>query len=213
MFYFSVNLCFCKLWNTPWFCRVFSEFSYIIDDYSCLKYYYSFTKLSQYVCLINTHNMINLHARCDCKLWNAIWFYFVFWIFSYIIVDYLCLSCCISTKFSQNVLDPNRPYMNTIQTVLGNVCLSVISDFCLSSVCCASTAYTSLFRGLKYLLKVRYIILNYPNVAWFFIFDILCLGRAKTKTYVWKNIHKMNGIFTECLSNQYAYFDILKCQM
>ncbi len=32
-------------------------------------------------------------------------------------------------------------------------------------LCSASTAYTGLCRGLKYLLKVRYINPNYPNVA------------------------------------------------
>ena len=70
-----------------------------------------------------------------------------------------------------NVLDPNGPYISTYQTILRNFCLSVISEFCLSSVIClsafcsASTAYTSLNRILKYLLKVRYIIPNYQNVA------------------------------------------------
>ena len=91
------------------------------------------------------------------------------------------------------VLDPNWPYISTFQTILRNVCLSIISEFCLSvgrSVCRASTAYTSFCRGLKYLLKVRYIILNYPNVARFLISEILCLGRAKILTYVWKKYHK-----------------------
>ena len=53
-----------------------------------------------------------------------------------------------------------------------------------------STAYTSLCRSPKYLLKVRYIILNDPNVVRFLIFETLCLGRAKTLTYVWKKYHK-----------------------
>ena len=33
----------------------------------------------------------------------------------------------------KKVLDPNWPYINTFQTILRNVCLSVISKFCLSS--------------------------------------------------------------------------------
>ena len=38
-----------------------------------------FTKLSQNVCLINTHILIYWHARCDCKLWHAPWFYCIFY--------------------------------------------------------------------------------------------------------------------------------------
>ena len=60
----------------------------------------------------------------------------------------------------------------------------ILSVICRLSVCRASTAYNSLCRGLKYLLKVSYIILNYPNVTRFLIFETLCLGRAKTLTYV-----------------------------
>ena len=89
----------------------------------------------------------------------------------------------------KNVLDPNAPYISTFQTILRNVCLVVISEFCLS-VCSASTTYTSLCIDLKYILKVRYIILNYPNVAQFLIFETLCLGRAKTLTYVLEKFHK-----------------------
>ena len=37
-----------------------------------------FTKLSQNVYLINKHILIYWHARCNCKLWNAILFYCVF---------------------------------------------------------------------------------------------------------------------------------------
>ena len=43
------------------------------------------------------------HARCDRKLWKAIWFFSVLWVFSYIIYDYSCLKCCIFTKLSQIV--------------------------------------------------------------------------------------------------------------
>ena len=65
---------------------------------------HSFTKLSQNVCLINTHILIYWHARCDCKLWKLLWFYCVFfWVFSYIIDEYSCLKYCIFTKHSQIV--------------------------------------------------------------------------------------------------------------
>ena len=34
------------------------------------------------------------------KLWKALWFSWVFWVFSYIFEDILCLNYCISTKLS-----------------------------------------------------------------------------------------------------------------
>ena len=62
--------------------------------------------------------------------------------------------------FRKKVLDQNGPYISTIQTILRNVCLTVILEFSLpSSVCVFAPAYTSLCRGLQYLVKVRYIIL------------------------------------------------------
>ena len=56
-------------------------------------------------------------------------------------------------------------------------------------VCRLSTA-SSLCIDLKHLLKVPYIILGEPNVAWFLIFETVFLGRAKTLTYVWKIHHR-----------------------
>ena len=61
----------------------FWVFSHIIDYYSCRNECISI-KLSQNVCLINIHILIYQHARCDCKLWSAQWFYCVFWVFSHI---------------------------------------------------------------------------------------------------------------------------------
>ena len=93
-------------------------------------------------------------------------------------------------------------------------------NFRILSVCSTSTSNTSLYVGLKYLLKVSYIILYYPKVARFFIFETLCLGSSKTLPYVWKKYHKnewhlrlVTQIFTECVSNQYTHFDISKYQM
>ena len=58
---------------------------------------HSFTKLSQNV-YINI--LVYQYARCDCKLWNALRFYCVFWVFSYIFDNYSCLNCCICTELS-----------------------------------------------------------------------------------------------------------------
>ena len=70
----------------------------------------------------------------------------------------------------RKVLNTIGPYINPSQTKIGYVCLSIISAFCLSSVCSSPTAYTSLCRGLKYLLKISYFIQDYPYMAVFFFF-------------------------------------------
>ena len=54
----------------------------------------------------------------------------------------------------------------------------------LRSVISALITYTRLCRGLEYLLKVPYIILDYPNVPEFLIFDTLCLDSSKKLSYV-----------------------------
>ena len=59
-----------------------------------------FSKVSQNICLINTHILIYWHARCQYKLWKALWFYCFFWVLSYIFDDHSCLNCCISNKLS-----------------------------------------------------------------------------------------------------------------
>ena len=61
---------------------------------------------------------------------------------------------------------------------------------CVGNFRILSVVVDSLCRGLKYLLKIKYIILNYPNVAWFFIFETLCLDRTKTLTYILAYIWK-----------------------
>ena len=69
------------------------------------KYYrndqhlYIFTKLSQNMCLINTHIMIYQYAKCNFNLWKGIRFYCVFLVFSYITDQHLCLKCNCLTKF------------------------------------------------------------------------------------------------------------------
>ena len=61
--------CNYKLWKAHWFRCVFKEFSYIIDDHSCLKCCI-FTKLSHIV----RHILVCQHARCDFRLWKVFWF-------------------------------------------------------------------------------------------------------------------------------------------
>ena len=73
---------------------IFWEFSYLIDDHSCLNCCIS-TKLSHNVCLINLHIVVYHYAKCDRKLWNALRFYCVFWVFSYKVDERSCsISLC-----------------------------------------------------------------------------------------------------------------------
>ena len=125
--------------------------------------------------------------------------------------------CC---NFRKKVLGPNGSYISTSQIKLRNVCLSVILEFCLSSaiiiivVCSASTA---LCRSQKYLLKAQYIILGYPNVARFLIFNTFFGAGCKHCPMSENNITKMNCIclvtlsFTKhsqnmCLINIYTFY-------
>ena len=66
----------------------------------------------------------------------------------------------------RKVLDSNGPHICMSQTKISNFCLLEISKFCLSSspvVLSATTAYTSLCRGLKYLLKNT---VFYSRLSW-----------------------------------------------
>ena len=64
-------------------------------------------------------------------------------------------------------------------------CLSVgNSEILYVVVCVLALAYTSLCRGLQYLLKVRYIIVVNPNGAEVFIFETVILGRTAALPYV-----------------------------
>ena len=69
--------------------------------------------------------------------------------------------------------------------------------------------FTFLFFG-TYLLKVLEIILDYPNVAGFLIFETFCLGSSKTLPNVWKKYHKnerhlclVRHTFTKLSQNMY----------
>ena len=61
-------------------------------------------------------------------------------------------------------------------------CLSVCNFEILSVT--HPKAYYSLSWGLKYLLKIPYSILNFPNVARLLIFKTVCLSRLETLAYV-----------------------------
>ena len=58
--------CNWKLWKAQWLYSFFLVFSYIIDDYSCLKNCI-FIKISLIMCVIIVDILICQHARCDCK--------------------------------------------------------------------------------------------------------------------------------------------------
>ena len=92
------------------------------------------------------------------------------------------------------VLDQNGPCINTFQTIIKNVCLSVILEFCLLSVFCylcsvvcnKSAAYPSVCTGLEYLLKVKYTTLVDPNEAVFLIFETVFLDWSMSEKYITK---------------------------
>ena len=69
----------------------------------CLKIICIINKLSQNMCIVNTHILIYWYVRCDCKLWSSIWFYCIFCVFSKIFDEHSCLKCCIFTKLSEIV--------------------------------------------------------------------------------------------------------------
>ena len=92
----------------------------------------------------------------------------------------------------RKALDSNGPYISTSQTKIRKVYLYVGYFEILSVVVVClwsgstSAVYTSLCRGLKYLLNVPYIILGYPILVGSLIFDTLNLGSSKALPYVWK---------------------------
>ena len=90
----------------------------------------------------------------------------------------------------------NRLYINTFQTNLRNICLSVMEiEFCLSSVVCRLWTAFSLCRGLVYLLKVRYITLVVPNVAEVLISNTVFVAAWKHCPMSENNITQINVIY------------------
>ena len=105
------------------------------------------------------------------------WFYFFGLLFKRI---YVILT--IFTIFGKKGPRPKWNMYNH-ESVKNKKYLSV-SSYEIVSACSASTVYTSLCRGIKYLLEVMYFILVYCNVVGFWIIGNLCLGSSKTLTYV-----------------------------
>ena len=124
----------------------------------------------------------------------------------------------------KKLIDPNGPHISTTQTKIRNVCLSVFFGI-LSAVCCsclsvARLANTSLFGGLKYLLKLMYILiwpdfLNFQDSLFGHVRNIaLCLKIISQKWMVFVfGKTKLHKTFTECMSNLYTNFDISIYQM
>ena len=69
------------------------------------------TKLSQNVCLINIHTLVYQYTKCNCMLWKAFQFYYIFWVFSYIIDKHSCLKCkYLHQTFTDCISDSNKHF-------------------------------------------------------------------------------------------------------
>ena len=105
--------------------------------------------------------------------------------------------------------------------------MSVISELCLPSVVCLTcgqlSAYPRFCRGLKYLLKVSYIILFVSYVTVFLISNTFLLRDGNTALCLKNTSQKwaafafgstyLHQTFTKSVSNQYTHYDISICQM
>ena len=96
------------------------------------------------------------------------------------------------------------------QAKIRNICLSVISVFCLSS-----EVHLQPTQGLKYFLEIPYFIQNNPNFVGFLIFETLCLGRSKTLgifTHYWRpfmsELLYFHQTFTDCVPSWCTHFDV-----
>ena len=64
--------CNSKLWNAFWFYCVFGYFHTLLLTFHIWGFISN--KLSQNVCLINTHILKCWYAKCNCKLRKVLWF-------------------------------------------------------------------------------------------------------------------------------------------
>ena len=94
-----------------------------------------------------------------------------------------------------HVLDNSKKYL-----YIGNSGILSVVIVVVVIVCILALAYTSLCRGLEYLLKVRYTILVDPNGVGFLIFETIFLGSLSTLPYFWKVHH--NNLQHLCLKAQ-----------
>ena len=86
--------------NNEWM-RCFLEISVLSlknERHLCLVLHIC-TKLSQNVCLINTQILVYWHAKCNCKLWKALWFYCIFGYFHTLLTSIHVWSIVSSPKF------------------------------------------------------------------------------------------------------------------
>ena len=74
--------------------------------------------------IINKHTLIYWHSRCDCKLWNAFWFYCGFRVFSYTIIDHACLNwnwtftdCLFNQYWSVKMSDMTSSYGTLLEFI------------------------------------------------------------------------------------------------
>ena len=203
------------------FCTLFQQFFYIksilgyfngalIDFLDFLQrssfnelfiFVWSFTMLSYSFQFLLRHKKINFHllSKNWFKLKNLIWkSYNTYYLPLFLGYTFPIILC--SHYFRDIQKKGRRPKWTIYKHVSdkNKTCLSADNFGILSVVVIysLSTAYTSLCKGLKYLLKVKYFILVYLNIA-------LCL---KIKVY-------LHQTFTECVYNKYAHFDISLCQM
>ena len=138
--------CHCKLWNIPWLCCVFFV---IINKHLCLKGCL-FTKLSDYS-IIWYVNMSDVTAGSRKLSDLNVFFKNFLWQSSsspcsHYFCNFLQQKKGFRPKWTiyKHVSYSSKKYMS--------ICNSVC---CLCSVVCsASAAYTSLYIGLQYLLKV-----------------------------------------------------------
>ena len=70
--------CDCKLYHVLWlYCVFFLLILAHNQNHSCLNFCI-IVKLSQTICLIDTHNLVYQNARYDCRLWKFLWINCVF---------------------------------------------------------------------------------------------------------------------------------------
>ena len=119
--------------NELWFSGVFflPESFWLGNVWLILNKRYYHTKMKKFldVGISKRHRspLEEILSWLDFKFWNPSWFYYVFWVFSYIIDEHSCLKYCISIKLSQIVclINWHIMIMSTCQ-----ICLKIVHFFC-----------------------------------------------------------------------------------
>ena len=131
-----------------------------------------FTKHSQNVCLINIHILTYWHARCAASYGRSFDFIAFFGHF-HILLDYLCLNCCISTKLSLIIYLINTDMSNYQMWLQVMECLLILLCFLYKIngysylKCCIPNFYGCLMN--TFILICWYARCNYKlrKVFWF----------------------------------------------